>query len=417
MDLLNHWKLDELRIAIIKDLEDFIPENYYESLPNNDLMHRGGMDWELYKLIKGGQEKTPKKFSPRQVAACDVFKWIAIYVFTNAGFHKISKLPPEDAWIPERQADYETIKFNLNKMYKLVSSSSDSLLKDLNNWLLYLPENEAKPFHRTGFEWTEEEARKQVSRFLERFGFLPDCIRETLLDIRNPQAQESMQSKSVSSTTHPIDVLAEKQEILVAELNNRNEQEIIVRQESGRYTLEEAAQLIGNNAPIAANYVLEKMKESTGSGELKVYRPHGLQPYEPEPKKDLVYIPGLSNSIKNYVPVGYVESFWDDLNHWLEKKEPRIKFRFPNPEQVENVEFANTDLVLEKPLKIQIIQEDEILRIIKAELKLNPLTLPANKRGKSGIKAKVRNKLKWEGSRFNKAWERLLQKEVLRYLE
>lgn len=332
MDLLNHWKLDELRIAIIRDLADFIPENYYELLPNNDLMQRGGMDWELYKLIKDGQERTPKKFSARQVAACDVFKWIAIYVFTNAGLHKISKLPSKDAWFPERQAEYEVIKSNLNKVYELICSSSDSLFKDLNNWLLYLPANEAKPFHRDSFEWTEEETRKQISKFVEKFGFLPEYIRETSLDIENtPQIQKSKQLESVSAANHSIDSQTEKQDLLIAEQNKRDDQDVKERHELGRYTLDEAADFIGNNAKINKNAYLEDLKESAGTGELKVYRPHGLQRYKPKPIEGAVYIPGLSNPIKNFVPAGYVEAFWDDLNNWLEKKEPRVGSIFPNP--------------------------------------------------------------------------------------
>jgi|CXWL01.1.fsa_nt_gi hypothetical protein len=334
MDLLNHWKLDELRIAIIRDLADFIPENYYESLPNNDLMQRGGMDWELYKLIKDGQEKTPKKFSPRQVAACDVFKWIAIYVFTNAGIHKISKLPPQDAWIPERQAEYEAIKFNLNKMYELISSSSDSLLKDLNNWLLYLPENDAKPFQRCSFEWSEDDAREQVFKFREKFGFLPERIRETSLIIDNiPQIQKSRQLKTVSAASYSTDSQTEKVDYLNARQNKRDEQEAKERHELGRYTLNEAADFIGNNAEINKKLFLEDLKESAGTGELKVYPPHGLQRYQPKPKEGAVYIPGLSNPIKNYVP-WYVEAFWDDLNNWLEKKESRIAYRFPDPKDL-----------------------------------------------------------------------------------
>lgn len=68
------------------------------------------------------------------------------------------------------------------------------------------------------------------------------------------------------------------------------------------------------------------------------------------------------------------------------------------------------------PAKLQIQQEDEILKIIKDNLKLNPLELPKNKQGKAGIKAEVRLLLNWNGTIFGKAWERLLQKKLLNYL-
>jgi len=61
----------------------------------------------------------------------------------------------------------------------------------------------------------------------------------------------------------------------------------------------------------------------------------------------------------------------------------------------------------------QIQQEDEILRIIRDELKIDPLKLPANLPGKRGIKADVRDKLEWEGTIFEKAWERVTTEKGL----
>lgn len=197
------------------------------------------------------------------------------------------------------------------------------------------------------------------------------------------------------------------QEILVEELEKREKQRMEERQKSGRYTLDEAAEIIASNALIRADYVLKKLKESVGECELKVYQPNGLQPYEPKPHPDAVYIPGLSNPIKKQVFSWYVEAFWDDLNNWLEKKEGRIKFRFPNPNQES------------RPEKRQIQQEKEILRIIKEELRLDPLNLPAIEPGKSGTKATVREKLGIPRSPFqsnivfDKAWGRLHTKKLI----
>jgi len=68
------------------------------------------------------------------------------------------------------------------------------------------------------------------------------------------------------------------------------------------------------------------------------------------------------------------------------------------------------------PAGAQVRQEDEILRIIK-ELKINPLKLPEIKPGKKGIKSNVSTALKWEGTIFSKAWERLAAKGLIKYLK
>ena len=57
------------------------------------------------------------------------------------------------------------------------------------------------------------------------------------------------------------------QETLVEELEKREKQKIEERQKSGRYTLDETAEIIASNAPISAGYILEKMKESAGKGD------------------------------------------------------------------------------------------------------------------------------------------------------
>ncbi len=98
MNLLNHWKLLELRIAIIKDLADFIPEDYYSSAPSNDSMQLARMDWELYKLIGNDLKKAPLKYLPRHIAAWNVLKLIACYDLANSCFSKLNKLPSKNDW-------------------------------------------------------------------------------------------------------------------------------------------------------------------------------------------------------------------------------------------------------------------------------------------------------------------------------
>lgn len=186
MNLLDHWKLAELRIAIIGDLADFIPQNYYESLLNNDLVQGSKMDCELYKLILNDQNKNPHNYSSRQVAAGNVFKFIALYIATSVFLHQSPKLPPQEAWPPEQQTEYEVIKTNLNRLYNFLFSCCDDLFLDLDNWLLYLPENEAKPFRSDNLKWSKDIFKKKHQAFIEKFGFIPECkqelFKENLLD-------------------------------------------------------------------------------------------------------------------------------------------------------------------------------------------------------------------------------------------
>lgn len=62
--------------------------------------------------------------------------------------------------------------------------------------------------------------------------------------------------------------------------------------------------------------------------------------------------------------------------------------------------------VQKRPIKQQIFQENEILRVI-AELKLDPESLPKFVPGKRWVKSAVREKLGFSISVFDKAWERL----------
>lgn len=65
-----------------------------------------------------------------------------------------------------------------------------------------------------------------------------------------------------------------------------------------------------------------------------------------------------------------------------------------------------------KPKQQQQFQEDEILRVID-ELKYTATALPKNPQGKPGVKAQVRARLSFAPRVFNKAWERLRQREAI----
>lgn len=206
MNLLDLWKLDELRIAVIGDLADFIPQNYYESIPNNDSMRRSVMDCKLYKLILNDQNKNPQKYSPRQVAASNVFKFIALYIATNGFLLQSPKLPPQEVWPPEQQAEYEAIKSELYRLYSFLFSCCNDLFIDLDNWLLYLPENEAKPFRSDNLKWSKDIGKKHLQAFVEKFGFIPECEQE----LYKANRQESLLS-NVQTQNAAIDIPVSKQ--------------------------------------------------------------------------------------------------------------------------------------------------------------------------------------------------------------
>jgi len=94
------------------------------------------------------------------------------------------------------------------------------------------------------------------------------------------------------------------------------------------------------------------------------------------------------------------------------------------PEQ-DLLEFAQQETLSDKntcakPVGLQIQQEDEILRLIRETIGRDPLNLPTRKKGKAGTKADVREKLNIPSKLFrsitvfNKAWERLSEKGLLR---
>ncbi len=71
----------------------------------------------------------------------------------------------------------------------------------------------------------------------------------------------------------------------------------------------------------------------------------------------------------------------------------------------------------ERPMPRQRFQENEILWVIR-ELGHDPRKLPKNKPGKPGVRSEVCKMLTdpmWQGTVFEKAWERLSQKKEIEY--
>jgi len=149
-----------------------------------------------------------------------------------------------------------------------------------------------------------------------------------LAELKNKLAELNEQWNTTLPGLHEAEQKAWK-----AEHNALSDEEVKARHEVGRYTLDEAAKLIGVNAPISANFILEEMMKSAGTGELKIYKPGRVEPYKPKPIEGAVWVERDCPPPKNQVLTWYVEAFWDDLNNWL-KNSPkcvRVEYRFPDP--------------------------------------------------------------------------------------
>ena len=100
------------------------------------------------------------------------------------------------------------------------------------------------------------------------------------------------------------------------------------------------------------------------------------------------------------------EVYWCDLNKWLEINEPRLSFRFPEPQ---SAPAANAEVRL--PVAAQ--QNNAILKWLESN-KYDPLKLPVPPSGKAGVKKLCRDwlcttckQLFSSKSVFDTAWERL----------
>jgi hypothetical protein len=107
----------------------------------------------------------------------------------------------------------------------------------------------------------------------------------------------------------------------------------------------------------------------------------------------------------------------DDLNKWISENCRLLDYRFPNPSSAPvvtagapgGVEPAKVGPA--KPLQRTAAQDSAILCEIEKQ-GYDPLALPKNPSGKSGVKADIRAALSqnplFTGTRvFDKAWERL----------
>lgn len=102
------------------------------------------------------------------------------------------------------------------------------------------------------------------------------------------------------------------------------------KQKAGRYTLEEAAHLLGEEADEHSDSLLKKLVAAVERGDLPVFESGRNARY--------LYGPGHASCVRTF----YEEAFWNDLNTWLEEHEPRIftSWKFPKPSRG-NADNAN----------------------------------------------------------------------------
>ena len=103
------------------------------------------------------------------------------------------------------------------------------------------------------------------------------------------------------------------------------EQQEEEKRNAGRYTLQEAADLIEREIGECAKDLQETLVQAVSDDVLPVYKPGKKARYWPKIVREF-----------------YEEAYWNDLNIWLKEKHPRIKYSFPNPSTVVTKD-KNTD--------------------------------------------------------------------------
>ena len=107
-----------------------------------------------------------------------------------------------------------------------------------------------------------------------------------------------------------------KKEARQAEIKEQESKHLAAKRVAGRYTLREAAFEIRRGIRGTGKdqrHILDRLIAAADHGELPMYRPGS----------DLRLRSGL-NRYRD-------ETYWNDLNSWLEGNEPHITFRFPDP--------------------------------------------------------------------------------------
>jgi len=173
--------------------------------------------------------------------------------------------------------------------------------------------------------------------------FFSPCRIDIIEDYRNVVRLYEYARWCISNGTDIPDGLSN-----IAKGTNIYELQEIVKQNEGRYTLQEAADLIEQKTGEPTDEMMAGLISAVAGEEL------------------LVYLPGSKE--RYYHPVSseyYEEAYWDDLNDWL-KKEYRIVGVFPDPSAATTtvVHSGNKQAPLEDALRSDILY-DPIALVIK----------------------------------------------------
>jgi len=87
-----------------------------------------------------------------------------------------------------------------------------------------------------------------------------------------------------------------------------------LKRNHGRYTLEEAAAFISERTGEDAKGLRDKFIAAVKNGDLATYAPFS-------------FVKKASGIVRDF----FEHVYWNDLNEWLEKNEPRLNCKFPQP--------------------------------------------------------------------------------------
>lgn len=179
--------------------------------------------------------------------------------------------------------------------------------------------------------WRDDDLNNAIARIAaeaEHGKMLEKAVREGELLVRSPLtlAQESFpygeQLKRAVVVIEDLEQYAArfKVGVRIAERSrfvNADEAQAAAKQRAGRYTLEEAANALEQNTGERADVMLKKLMVAAERGELPVYARGENARY--------LYGPGYASCVREF----YEEARWNELNDWLRKNEPYIKWSFP----------------------------------------------------------------------------------------
>lgn len=136
----DRFKLQELRVAVLNDLKEFIPQDHYSSVPVGDEAQRCIADWKLWKLIIESHKQHQISLTKRQSAANDVLIYSALLLANDLIVE--SQLQPRKEIKPLSDDDMDILKGNIDTLL----GHKHNLERAVKAWADLLPELEAKPF-------------------------------------------------------------------------------------------------------------------------------------------------------------------------------------------------------------------------------------------------------------------------------